>query len=340
MRGAGAGSLWTRICLASLVAGCAAPSAAPAPEAGLVEAVETVEPPWHARGCGDCHAAQRDAWLRSAHARAWTGALFQAEWGPRHDPFCVPCHAPRATDPDEDPEAAARGVSCEACHLVDSVVRATAVSGEAPHPSRADATLRTVAACEGCHQVDFPHAPGVGLQDTVREWRAAGEIGGACQTCHMPDGDHAFPGGHDPAMLASALDVVVQAEREGLDTVVRFTLRATGAGHAVPTGDIFRRLVVRAWREGDEARALERELGRHMGHPLWREVRDDRVPAPGGGERVVELRLLGRDRPVRWTIAMASGSSHDPRRLEGVTHTPRPVASGVAQVDERPTPLR
>lgn len=258
-----------------------------------------------AKACEDCHAEEAREHARSAHAGAFTSPLFAREWALAPSAFCARCHAPRVANALDEPELAARGVDCETCHLDGDTVRATRVTGTAPHPSRVDPALATTDACRGCHQVDFPSSPGQALQDTVAEWEAAGAPGGACQRCHMPRAGtrrrHDFPGARDQETLARALDVRVSAAHDGWITQVTLALEAAGAGHAVPTGDVFRRLVVRASDDAGGERAVE--LGRHFvfsdGAP-WRPLRDDRVPAVG--VREVTLRLRGRASRVRWAV--------------------------------------
>ncbi|MEZ4338173.1 MAG: cytochrome c3 family protein [Sandaracinaceae bacterium] len=293
-----------------------------------VTEADPVEPPGDCRGC---HDAEWQGFLRSRHRAAFTGALFQEEWGADHDAFCLPCHAPNVReDAWVEPTRAAAGVDCVACHVEAGVVRATEVSGRAPHPSRVDPSLGSAALCATCHQIGFPGQDDLPLQNTVAEWRAAGEPAGACQTCHMPGRDggarHDFVGGHDSSLLARALRVEV-SRAPGR---VRVSIENEGAGHAVPTGDVFRRLVVRAWPVGRPLVARERELGRHLVREggRWRSVRDDRVPA--GGRRVVLLEVPG-DGPVEWSIELAS----QPASLAGVLEPrdrPRPVARGTTAV--------
>lgn len=269
---------------------------AAAPRAGASH-----EAPPSAADCGRCHTEHLAEHQRSAHARAFEGALFQREW--RDDPraFCLGCHAPGARPGDL--ASASAGVDCAACHLEAGSVRASAISGRAPHASHVDASFGTAAACAGCHQIDA--RPGVPMQDTVAEWREAGEPGGACQPCHMPSRPgghrHDAPGGADPELLARALAVEATAAHEGWDTRVSLTLRAEGAGHAVPTGDVFRRLVVRAWDPSRPGEERSVELGRRI---TPSSVADDRVPPPGRGAREVTLRVPGRARQVRFAVEL------------------------------------
>lgn len=286
--------------------------------------------------CAECHQDHFDEWSRSRHASAFVGELFQREWSIERAAFCLGCHAPRVEDPElPNHDEAARGVDCASCHVVDGVVRATRVSGEAPHESRVDPELGTTDACAPCHQVDFPHQPGLPLQDTVHEWRAADEPAGACQTCHMSAANewhrHDFVGGHDPAWIADALRIETELVHRGERTTLIVTLHNEGAGHAIPTGDVFRRLAVRAWPTRADYIVRERELGRHFDarDGRWEPIDDDRV-LPGEAQRI-ELEFPRRVDEVQWYVEMRSV----PRALADGTiearHAPRRVAEGVIE---------
>jgi hypothetical protein len=209
--------------------------------------------------CVDCHAPQAGRHAASAHARAFTSSSFQRSWRRGGgDPWCLSCHVSQA----DRPEA---GVSCAGCH----------------QPARASAET-----CADCHEFAFPRPRasfadpivplGVLMQATLTEHRASGAP--SCARCHMPEGDHGFPG---VALAAEALKVEVSPA--GV-----FTLTARRVGHAVPTGDPFRR--VRVSRCEDRACAVvvdASELGRE-----WKKVGDDVVelsdtrPRPGAPARV------------------------------------------------------
>jgi len=273
-----------------------------------------------ARACARCHARHADEWKRSAHARAHVDPLYQQEWS--GDPFCSDCHAPRAADPRAEPELARAGVDCATCHVRAGVVHAARVSGRAPHPSVADPSRAPVGLCASCHQFDFPRSPGVPMQNTVAEWTQSGSDRG-CVDCHAPqDGDHTphvFGGHRDPALLARALTVEGEATRDGWSTDVVLRLRADQVGHAVPTGDVFRRLVVRAWIPGRENNAAEARLARRFDiaeDGRWHPREDQRVPPPGRGERRVELRLPDTGPEIAWSIDLWSVSPRIAGRFE------------------------
>jgi hypothetical protein len=161
--------------------------------------------------------------------------------------------------------------------------------------------------------------PALWLQDTAHEHARSAFAGRACTACHMPRGErdpHALPGHTDPAMLARSLRVEGSARRIGRGTRVVLAIHGDVVGHAVPTGDVYRELVVRAWPEGHPADATIVVLGRTLAPAI-----DTRVPPTGTREVVLDLR--GRVARAAWDITLralppdherARGLSTDARR--------------------------
>lgn len=291
----------------------------------LPEGLESVE----ARACAACHADAYRQWRRSSHRRAFDNAVFQAEYLPDRRAFCANCHAPRG------PALHRAGVDCATCHVRDGAVLSTRVSGEAPHRSRVEPNLAGSVACARCHQFGFERQPDLPLQATVDEWMASAHRDTPCQGCHMPRGSHAFPGGMDPTLMASAISVQASATPDRDDTVrVTLRMRVDGAGHAVPTGDVFRRLEVRVWSgPQSERRLLARRMRQTRG--LWEEAHDQRIPPRG--EREVSIRLDGPLSRVRYEVRLWRTS---PARAEqrGWRRMSRALARGVVRVAEATTP--
>ncbi|HYO72203.1 MAG TPA: multiheme c-type cytochrome [Archangium sp.] len=243
--------------------------------------------------CGDCHTREQHAWTASRHARASSNPTFRVafEAGPRA--WCLTCHAPLSARQGRN--ALADGVSCAACHLRgETVLSARVPSQEAlsVHPVVEEPRLRTAGFCAQCHQFDAPvRAPlehenrfvpsGTPLQDTLSEWRASSFAPETpCQGCHMREGSHAFPGGHDAALVRSALEVEVRAADP---TRVLVTLRSRGVGHALPTGDPYRRLRLTLCADADCTRVLGNAVFQRSLESTARAYRlaeDTRVPPP------------------------------------------------------------
>lgn len=281
-------------------------------------------PPPSARACAACHPQEAREWRSSGHATAWTNDRMLAGFVVEPLEFCVNCHAPRPdqraevlanlgwytslapgspTSPggvERAPEPrAADGIDCAACHWRGGEVLAAEVSGVAAHRVTADPAFASGDLCLGCHEFPVPltldgvtTATAVPMQSTGSEWRAWVAAGGAqgCVDCHMPGGAHTFPGARDRAFLGAS---VVVEEGGG-----RLRLEARGVGHAVPTGDVFRRLTVEVaaaggpWRVVDTV-GLEFAVDVVDGAPRQRLERDTRllpgvpreVPLPGDTAR-------------------------------------------------------
>ena len=97
---------------------------------------------------------------------------------------------------------------------------------------------------------------------------------------------HAFPGGHDEELVRSALDIRAQRRAAGRVEVV---LTPRDVTHAVPTGDLFRRIMVTA--EVAHGPRAVRYLARHHernAHEQRVETSDDR---PHAGPQRLTLEL-------------------------------------------------
>jgi hypothetical protein len=256
-------------------------------------------------------------WRGSLHQRSWDDPVFLSAYALEPIAFCRGCHAPEA-DPARGPTVAARrlGVACVTCHVLDGAIAsvrarpATATS----HAVRGDPRLGTSAACEGCHQFAFPEPQPADMQGTVAEHRASAHAATPCQECHMPRAandprrrSHSFAVQGNEALLRSS--VRASASIVAPDVVV-ITLATDAAGHAVPTGDMFRRLEVRARLLGTRDLAappvvLARRFQVASGPSGTRRVQvaDERLPASG---RPREVRVhfpapIGAD-VVRWEV--------------------------------------
>ncbi len=259
--------------------------------------------------CMGCHPDATVQWLASPHATSFVDGPFLTAHHREPQAFCRGCHAP-----EQDPAitfataAAGRGVTCVTCHVDHGDEDAALAVGEHPR-------VRSTIDCDACHEFDFPDAAvrerPLQMQRTVSEHAASPFAATPCAGCHMPTQgerrDHRMRAASDPALLATALDVQASRTPEG----VRVELRVVGAGHAVPTGDLFRRLEVGAIvydpraPEPPALRWLSRRFERRVqanAIAALLETGDDRVPADGS-PRIVELRLPSAgDRPIVWWV--------------------------------------
>lgn len=328
----------------ALAVGCARESGAhdaalstPSP-APIVAATPTEVDLADNAACLRCHPYEARTWSASRHRTAFVDEVFQAEWSPHAQAACVRCHAPRADAEAPEGEAAANGIDCVVCHVRDGTVLGLHAAPDAPHPIRVEPALATSEACADCHDFSFarvaptPYDTSQPLQRTLREHAEVAERG-PCGECHLRDGDrvtHAMPGARDPALLARALRVEASAAIDGSEVVVTLAL-SSEAGHAVPTGDMFRRLEVRAWsgREPPASVTLQRRFAR-VGAAI-REVEDARVPPRGA--RTVTLRVP-RARTVHWQILwLALDPELAARRWLADEDVRRVVAEGVVAVE-------
>lgn len=290
--------------------------------------------------CIECHQAEAAEWRGSLHQRAWVDPMFQTAFAIEPMPFCQGCHAPEADPRAEVPKAAAHaGVTCVSCHVVQGEVLAApgGRSDLAPHAIRREPGFDGDAACVSCHDFDFPSVRGQAMQGTVAEHRRSARREESCASCHMPEvgegkarhRSHDFTVVGDADMLKSA--ATITAERlpgtEGGD-VVNVTLEPAEVGHAFPTGDLFRRLVVRVRPRGSK-QWRERYLSRQFrpvskdGHVVRMQVGDTRVGVRPGAT-TVQVTVPGAGaREIEWEVA-----------YQRVLHVPKGVQSEAKVVDE------
>ncbi len=248
--------------------------------------------------CERCHVDIAAEWQDSLHRASWSNEVFLGAYVVEPIAFCRGCHAPEALVSNTNDPARHLGVGCVTCHVVGhDIVGARAI------PSRVDAhavteapAIRGVGGCETCHQFEFPIPQDAAMQSTIEEHAASPQADKSCQSCHMPTvtkGDrshksHTFRVHGDPAILRRSVDV--HARNGATDRSIVVSLKATAeVGHAVPTGDMFRRLEVRSHvvAEGREQVAntvvLAREFRMERSAEGLRRVQigDSRVPASG-----------------------------------------------------------
>lgn len=269
--------------------------------------------------CVSCHTDIGVEWQSSLHARAYDDPVFQKAYALEPAGFCRNCHAPEG-DPDAalSDDATAVGVGCVTCHVQgDAVYGAHGSPGkDGVHATLKDARLATTDACAGCHEFDFPDPPARFMQGTVREHAVSQSSTSTCADCHMQKTpgagshtDHRFRVVGDATMIRSAVHVT--ATRPTSD-VVALTFVAGRVGHHFPTGDMFRRLELRAVAKGPHGDItavpafLRREfaMGGTSGMSHRIQVRDTRVP--GDGTPVdAEIRFADdvSGLPVHWVVA-------------------------------------
>jgi mono/diheme cytochrome c family protein len=290
-----------------------------------------------AQQCQGCHERTYQEWSRSRHAQAWSNELFTESFKDRRSPWCVHCHAPLAEQRDQvflgesaQPELLQEGVNCATCHLRDGVLlsgRAPSQAAQQAHRIRHEPSLGTADFCGGCHEFHLPdfHTPGrpdspLLMQKTLTEWRAssAARRGQTCQSCHMAQGAHTFPGGHELELVRGALEI---SWRWSGSSQLCAVLRARDVGHAVPTGDPFRSLRLRLCQDaacGTPVR--QRLLMRNITHRGGRTVEgpDRRLAPPSdseSSERTECFELSPRAAVSHWRLELLYAEPHLESRL-------------------------
>lgn len=247
--------------------------------------------------CERCHQEVAVEWRGSMHRTAWDDDVFLAAYAVEPLAFCKHCHAPElgAAIAAKD-ESRHLGVACVTCHVTGERILGTRElpAREGAHAVTRSAEIGGTAWCASCHQFEFPDPQEALMQSTVDEHMASSNRDRACQDCHMPAIGGGAPGRKSHAfrvfgareMLRSS--ILASAVQGGERSVV-VSLRAHEVGHAVPTGDMFRRLEVRARAgTGDDAQeakpvVLSRSFIREETSEgsRRRQVGDSRVPADG-----------------------------------------------------------
>lgn len=247
--------------------------------------------------CADCHPTIAAEWASSRHARSADNAVFTAGLARERHTRCAYCHAP-VGDAARGllrgrPGASHDGVTCAACHVRGGAIWSSRPARPYGHDVSVAPSLGDERLCATCHEFSAHRVengvltllPGVPMQTTVSEWRRYRDAGGAgtCQDCHLPraaDGHvtHALRNGaHDVEGLKRALTVEVAPGDRSV------TVASLGVGHSFPTGDVFRRLVLRV--DGVEVATFGRRFAVVDG--AWRQAEDTTLQP--GQPRVVPL---------------------------------------------------
>lgn len=272
--------------------------------------------------CVACHVEIADEWERSLHRAAYTHHDFQSALRREPLPFCRGCHAPEADPQAPEPGLAALGVACVSCHLPAGDAVLSARPGDAPqradHPVLRTTQFAAADACAGCHEFRFPDRRPVPeyMQTTVREMQASAHQGRGCADCHMPlvtdaggsHRSHTFTASRDAAGMRDAFTVT--ATRPAPDRVeLSLALRSDRIAHALPTGDLLRRLTVSVAVTGPDhhTRPQHRYLARHWqpgeGSATRTLAHDDRLGV-GDNPRILTFALDPADAalPVTWQV--------------------------------------
>jgi hypothetical protein len=288
--------------------------------------------------CVRCHTREAEEWAQSRHKSAFTNSAFTAAFVIEPTLFCWGCHAPEAKSVDHQEETHL-GVGCVTCHVPGSNddVLAAPLSGaeeRAPHPVSRSAAFASTDACASCHEFAFPGLPGNEdrelMQTTVREHARSASADRSCASCHMPERggrrSHRFDLHRDESWLREQVDA--SATRLSADTV-RITLTQRTEGHALPTGDLFRRVEVGAKVIDDAGVELHREtsyLARYL----------DTIPGERARTLTLDNRVFSEPREIELTFpadALRGNRVAWWVRLQRVAHAPNGIGSPSAKIE-------
>lgn len=268
--------------------------------------------------CEHCHQEIAREWANSEHANSADELFREAARAEPAPAFCESCHVVAREASQGEPRrqvSDSHGLDCVSCH---GLLERGLFGHRMPKHSTPPPAARSGRECSGCHEFAFPgpRSKPEAMQSTLTEHAASSFAATTCVDCHMPlvggrfssHRSHAFREARDPTKLRQALTVAV--ERRG-DTGATVTLRANRVGHAFPTGDLFRRLVVEVEAIGDDfaiVGSARRHLARHFtdtrheGHLERRTATDDRVPADGERRLELELGPQARGHTLVWRV--------------------------------------
>jgi hypothetical protein len=265
--------------------------------------------------CAGCHPAAVNEWRQSQHAISYTNGIFQSEFKPSRQAWCVSCHGPLAKDPievDDQDSLVKQGVSCAACHFPKGEMVSTQKREGSPHETRVDPTFGAPDFCGGCHQFNFPILGKYGvlerytqypMQETLNQYVQSGMADTlTCLDCHArTPGKHRYPGSHNLETLQSTLRT--EACFDGTSVQVRITNKE--AAHHVPSGGVHRFMALRVWRSSSPEKLFEAYIGRKF-----------KALDGGGKETISDTTFKPKEERLYTIEADALGDLNEPINLE------------------------
>lgn len=181
--------------------------------------------------CKSCHQKEWDEWHGSHHQISYTNPEVRRLSEDFRNKDCQACHLPRPVSQTGFGKRSLprttrplEGVGCITCHLdAEGGIMGKNARPDVPCAPKADPNLSSVQLCASCHN----------QHKTTDQFHASPQAaaGQTCNTCHMGEWGHGFPGAHSETMLKRAARMGVQRDGEK----VRITLHNHGAGHNFPT---------------------------------------------------------------------------------------------------------
>lgn len=196
---------------------------------------------------------------KDRHSFSWKSELFQEAIKIENREWCINCHAPLSKQKEiyyrklrndtsltsVDYQLLSEGINCVSCHVRDGKILGTKNSKEGYHEV-INSNIDKSEFCANCHQFNFPifnrdsiEYSKVPMQNTYKEWKST-EQQESCQFCHYSK--HELKGPYDTKwFLEQFYDFEVELEKDIL--TISFRL-AKHRGHNLPSGDLFRSLVL------------------------------------------------------------------------------------------------
>jgi hypothetical protein len=257
------------------------------------------------KDCGACHEGIYEEWSNTRHRVAFTNKLYKESHEKEPLIWCVNCHAPIMKsngDPEkiQDRLFVEDGVSCIVCHKRgDKILTARIPSKPKEHEYIEVKEMRRSEFCENCHQFNFPVGTGnvphknfkfsnQPMQNTFTEWQMSYFYGKeTCQDCHMETKTnyktHNFPGGHNRDYLAKTFSLSLEKVS---DDDAKLIVTAKRLGHAFPTGDLFRTLVIRLLdKKGEEIKKINLRY-------VYTEIESNRNSQTHSAKKLIERNII------------------------------------------------
>ncbi|TGK80159.1 hypothetical protein EHQ31_16115 [Leptospira montravelensis] len=192
------------------------------------------------------------------HSYSWKSDLFQEALKIENREWCVHCHAPLSKQKEiyyrkiknennisqSDLHLLNEGINCVSCHVRNGKILGYQKRTIGNHEV-VESNIGKPEFCANCHQFNFPifkddkiiysNHP---MQNTYEEWKSSG-IEDSCQSCHYSN--HKLVGPNNREWFSDQFyDFAIDTSEEELSLTFKMTTR----GHNLPSGDLFRSLVL------------------------------------------------------------------------------------------------
>lgn len=207
--------------------------------------------------CVSCHKDVQPH--EDRHSFSWKSELFQEAIRIENREWCVHCHAPLSKQKEiyyrkiknetkvseSELQLLNEGINCVSCHVRNGKILGYRNRNIGNHEV-VESNIGKSEFCANCHQFNFPIFKGNTIvysnhpmQNTYEEWKSSGSEE-SCQSCHYSN--HKLVGPNNRVWFSDQFyDFGVNTEEEVFSVSFRL---AKGRGHNLPSGDLFRSLVI------------------------------------------------------------------------------------------------